>query len=305
MTNQYPKYLDIHPTVQHALANGNPIVALESTIISHGMPYPKNVETALEVEAAVLEQGAVPATIAVINGRMKAGLTREEIELLGKTGQQITKTSRRDLPYIIANQQSGATTVAATMIIAELAGLPIFATGGIGGVHRGAVKTMDISADLQELANTNVTVVSAGVKSILDIGMTLEYLETFGVPVIGYRTEEFPAFFTRESGYGVDYRIDSPAEIAALINVKRALGLRGGVVIANPVQEEYQMEKEEIDGIIIQALEDATIEGVSGRAITPYLLQRIEALTQGKSLFSNIQLVLNNARLGAQIAKEL
>jgi len=305
MSTKYSEHLDIHPKVQEALDNGKPIVALESTIISHGMSYPKNVETALAVEAAVWAEGAVPATIAVINGRMKAGLTGDEIELLGKTGHEITKTSRRDLPYIIANKQSGATTVAATMIIAQLAGIPIFATGGIGGVHRGAVKTMDISADLQELANTNVTVVSAGVKSILDIGMTLEYLETFGVPVIGYQTEEFPAFFTRQSGYSVDYRIDSAAEIASLIHVKRDLGLQGGVVVANPVPEEFQMDKEEIDDIIIQALEDATIEGVSGRKVTPYLLQRIEALTAGKSLFSNIQLVLNNARLGAQIAVAL
>lgn len=302
MSTDYSQYLDIHPKVKEALDNGKPVVALESTIISHGMPYPKNVETALEVEAAVFEEGAIPATIAVINGRMKAGLTEDEIELLGKTGKEIIKTSRRDLPYIIAKQQSGATTVAATMIIAELAGIPIFATGGIGGVHRGAVKTMDISADLQELANTNVTVVSAGIKSILDIGMTLEYFETFGVPVIGYGTMEFPAFFTRHSGHSVDYRIDTPAEIAQLIQVKRSLGLQGGVVVANPVPEEYQMDKEEIDSIIIQALEDATIEGVSGREVTPYLLQRIEALTSGKSLFSNIKLVLNNARLGAQIA---
>lgn len=299
------KYLDITPEVAEALRKGNPVVALESTIISHGMPYPKNVETALKVEAAVRSQGAVPATIAILNGRMKAGLSEAEVNYLGKEGLKVTKTSRRDLPFIIAKKINGATTVASTMIIANLAGIRIFATGGIGGVHRGAESSMDISADLQELARTNVAVVSAGVKSILDLPRTLEYLETFGVPVIGYGTKEFPAFYTRQSGLEVDYRMDDPVSIAKALKIKWDLNLNGGVIIANPIPEAFQMAYADINEAIEQALQEADHLKIKGKEITPFLLSKVEELTKGKSLAANIELVLNNARLAAEVAKGL
>ena len=297
--------LDIHPEVLQALALGRGVVALESTIISHGMPYPQNVITAKKVEQAVRETGAIPATIAILNGRLKAGLAADELELLGKTGQAVTKCSRRDLPIVVAQEKHGATTVAATMIIAQMAGIRIFATGGIGGVHRGANTTMDISADLQELAKTNVAVVSAGAKAILDIGLTLEYLETMGVPVIGYGTNEFPAFYVRKSGFGVDYRLDNPAEVAEVLQIKRALGLQGGVLIANPIPEEAEMDNVFIQRAIEQAIEEARAKEIKGKGITPFLLNRIEQITAGASLDSNIELVLNNARVAGEIAIRL
>ena len=296
------KYLDISPEVKAALDAGKPVVALESTIISHGMPYPKNVETALLVEQTIRENGAVPATIAIIGGRLKAGLTKEEIEHLGKAGRGVAKASRRDLPAIVARGIDGATTVTTTMIIAHMAGIKIFATGGIGGVHRGAEKTMDISADLEELAQTPVMVVCAGAKSILDLGLTLEYLETKGVPVIGYGTEELPAFYTRKSGFGVDYRVDSPAELAAMFTAQRELGYKGGMLVTNPIPEEYAMDKEVIDRAIEQALRELDENGIHGKECTPFLLAKVVELTGGDSLESNIQLVLNNARLAAQTA---
>jgi pseudouridylate synthase len=297
-------YLDIKQEVQEALSQGKAVVALESTIISHGMPYPKNVETALEVERIVRENGAVPATIAILNGRLKVGLTHEEIDYLGKSGN-VAKTSRRDIPFIIAKGLDGATTVASTMIIAALAGIKIFATGGIGGVHRGAQETFDISADLQELAHTDVAVVCAGAKSILDIGLTLEYLETLGVPVIGFGTEELPAFYTRKSGFMVDYRVDSPLELAEALKAKWDLGLEGGVVVANPIPEQYQMDYDTITAAIEKALEEANSKGIKGKESTPFLLAKVKEITGGNSLESNIQLVYNNARLGAQLAVEL
>ena len=299
------KYLDVSPEVQAALAAGKPIVALESTIISLGMPYPKNVETALLVEQTIRDNGAVPATIAVIGGRLKAGLTHEEIEYLGKTGRGVAKASRRDLPALIARKADGATTVATTMIIAHLAGIKIFATGGIGGVHRGAEVTMDISADLEELAQTPVMVVCAGAKSILDLGLTLEYLETKGVPVIGYGTEELPAFYTRQSGFGVDYRVDSPAELAAIFAAQRALDYKGGMLVTNPIPEEYSMDKAVIDAAIEQALAEAKEQGIHGKETTPFLLAKVVELTGGDSLESNIKLVLNNAKVAALTAAEL
>ena len=296
------KYLDISHEVKAALDAGKPVVALESTIISHGMPYPKNVETALLVEQTIRENGAVPATIAIIGGRLKAGLTKEEIEHLGKAGRNVAKASRRDLPAIVARGIDGATTVTTTMIIAHMAGIKIFATGGIGGVHRGAEKTMDISADLEELAQTPVMVVCAGAKSILDLGLTLEYLETKGVPVIGFGTEELPAFYTRKSGFGVDYRVDSPAELAAMFTAQRELGYKGGMLVTNPIPEEYAMDKETIDRAIEQALRELDKNGIHGKECTPFLLAKVVELTGGDSLESNIQLVLNNARLAAQTA---
>ena len=299
------KYLDIAPEVAQALAEGRPVVALESTIISHGMPYPKNVETALLVEQTIRESGAVPATIAVIGGRLKAGLSREEIEHLGKAGRNVAKASRRDLPALVARGADGATTVATTMIIAHMAGIRIFATGGIGGVHRGAEFTMDISADLEELAQTPVMVVCAGAKSILDLGLTLEYLETKGVPVIGYGTEELPAFYTRKSGFGVDYRVDSPEELAAIFAAQRELGYRGGMLVANPIPEEYAMDKAVIDTAIERALDEAREQHIHGKETTPFLLARVVELTGGESLESNIKLVLNNARVAALTAAEL
>ena len=298
-------YLDISPEVKAALDAGRPVVALESTIISHGMPYPKNVETALLVEKTIRDNGATPATIAVIGGRLKAGLSREEIEYLGRTGRGVAKASRRDLPALVARKADGATTVATTMIIAHMAGINIFATGGIGGVHRGAEVTMDISADLEELAQTPVMVVCAGAKSILDLGLTLEYLETKGVPVVGYGTEELPAFYTRESGFGVDYRVDSPEELAAMFRAQRELGYKGGMLVTNPIPAEYAMDKKTIDAAIEQALADARAQGIHGKETTPFLLARVVELTGGDSLESNIRLVLNNAAVAAQTAREL
>lgn len=297
-------YLSIKSEVESALKNGLPVVALESTIISHGMPYPENIKTAKEVERIVRENGAIPATIAILNGKLTVGLDEVELELLGKS-KDIVKTSRRDLPFIIAKEMNGATTVAATMIIAAMAGIKIFATGGIGGVHRHAQETFDISADLQELANTNVAVVCAGAKSILDIGLTLEYLETQGVPVVGFETDEFPAFYTRKSGFKVDYRVDSESELAEAIKAKWDLQLKGGLVIGNPIPYEYEMNHEEINDAINQALVEADENGIKGKEITPFLLSKIKEITEGKSLESNIQLVYNNARLAAKLSVEL
>lgn len=298
------QYLDIHPDVAKALAENKPVVALESTIISHGMPWPENAETAKLVEQTVRESGAVPATIAIINGRLKVGLSHDEIDELAKAGLSVTKCSRRDLPFVVANKQMGATTVAATMIIADMAGIRVFATGGIGGVHRGAQETFDISADLQELGKTNVAVICAGAKSILDLALTREYLETLGVPVLGYKTDSLPAFYTRTSDQDVDYRLDTPQAIADFINAKWQLELNGGVVIANPIPEEYAMDRAKIDQAIEQALREASEQNVSGKESTPFLLARVAELTGGDSLASNIQLVLNNARLGSAIAAD-
>ena len=297
--------LDIGPEVAAAIAAGKAVVALESTIISHGMPYPQNVETALLVEETVRQAGAVPATIAILNGRLKAGLTGEEVQQLGKRGTDVVKCSRRDLPFIVARKQDGATTVAATMIIAAMAGIRVFATGGIGGVHRGVEETMDISADLDELARTNVAVVCAGIKSVLDIGRTLEYLETKGVPVVGFQTDTLPAFYTRESAYPVDYRVESAAEVAAAIAAKRDMKLDGGMVIAVPIPEEHALESDEINAVIDEALAEMEQLGITGKGTTPFLLGRIAEKTGGKSLDANIQLVLNNARVAAEIAVEL
>lgn len=299
------KYLDISAEVSEALASGKPVVALESTIISHGMPYPKNVETALEVEKIIRENGAVPATIAIIGGRLKAGLSAEEIEYFGKKGAEIAKASRRDLPVLIARGQDGACTVTTTMMIAHMAGISVFATGGIGGVHRGAETTMDISADLEELGQTPVMVICAGAKSILDLGLTLEYLETKGVPVIGYGTEELPAFYTRKSGFGVDYRLDTPKELAAAFHAKQEMGLKGGMLVANPIPEEYAMDADTINKAIDQAVAESREQGIHGKATTPFLLARVKDLTGGDSLESNIQLVYNNARVAAKTAVEL
>ncbi len=299
------KYLDISPEVQQALAEGKPVVALESTIISHGMPYPKNVETALLVEKTIRDNGAVPATIAIIGGRLKAGLSPEEIEYLGKSGRKVAKVSRRDLAAIVARGTDGATTVTTTMIIAHMAGIRVFATGGIGGVHRGAETTMDISADLEELANTPVMVVCAGAKSILDLGLTLEYLETKGVPVIGYGTDELPAFYTRRSGFGVDYRVDTPAQLAAMFKAQQELGMKGGMLVTNPIPEQYAMDKEVIDAAIDQAVRESREKGIHGKETTPFLLARVVELTGGDSLESNIQLVLNNAVVASRTASEL
>ena len=299
------QYLDVSPEVRDALNSGKPVVALESTIISHGMPYPKNVETALLVEQTVRENGAVPATIAIIGGRLKAGLTEEEIEYLGKAGRNVAKASRRDLPAIVARHMDGATTVTTTMIIASMAGIKIFATGGIGGVHRGAETTMDISADLEELAQTPVMVVCAGAKSILDLGLTLEYLETKGVPVIGYGTDELPAFYTRKSGFGVDYRVDSPEELADFFKVQRSLNYKGGILVTNPIPEEYSMDKDTIDAAIEQALTECKQQGIKGKDTTPFLLAKVVELTGGDSLESNIKLVLNNAAVAAKTAAYL
>lgn len=298
------KYLDISPEVAEALNSGKPVVALESTIISHGMPYPRNVETALLVEQTIRENGAVPATIAIIGGRLKAGLSKDEIEYLGKSGRNVAKTSRRDIAALVARKADGATTVTTTMMIAHMAGISIFATGGIGGVHRGAEVTMDISADLEELGNTPVMVVCAGAKSILDLGLTLEYLETKGVPVIGYGTDELPAFYTRHSGFGVDYRADSPEELAAMFKAQRYLGLKGGMLVTNPIPEEYSMDKAVIDAAIDQAIKEASEKGIKGKETTPFLLAKVVELTGGDSLDSNIALVLNNARLAAKTAAE-
>ena len=297
--------LKLSPKVEAALRDGRPVIALESTIISHGMPYPQNVETALRCEAAARECGAEPATVAVIGGKLCAGLTEAEIDHLGREGTKVTKASRRDLPALVAMKKDGATTVAATMIIAAMAGVRIFATGGIGGVHRGAETTMDISADLEELAQTPVAVVCAGAKSILDLGLTLEYLETKGVPVLGYQTKELPAFYTPHSGFSVDYRVDSPEEIAAFIRAQREMGYPGGMLITNPIPEEYAMPEDAVNAAIEQALAEAGAQGIKGKATTPFLLARVCELTGGESLASNIQLVLNNVRLAAKTAAAL
>ena len=299
------KHLCLSPAVKKALEEGKPIIALESTIISHGMPYPQNVETALMCEQIARENGAEPATIAVIGGKLCAGLTEEQIEYLGKIGLAVKKASRRDLPLLVARKQDGATTVAATMIIAAMAGIKVFATGGVGGVHRGAETTMDISADLEELAMTPVAVVCAGAKSILDLGLTLEYLETKGVPVIGYQTDELPAFYTSKSGFAVNDRADSPEDIAAMIRAQRDMNYPGGMLIANPIPDEYAMPEDIINGAIQQALHEADRDGISGKEVTPYLLSRVVALTGGDSLKSNIQLVFNNVKLAAQIASSM
>lgn len=298
------KYLDINPEVKKALEEGRPVVALESTIISHGMPYPQNVSTALAVEQIIRDNGAVPATIAILGGVLKVGLTEAEIDHLGKAGNVI-KTSRRDIPFIIAKKADGATTVASTMIIAALAGVKVFATGGIGGVHREAQETFDISADLQEFAHTNVAVVCAGAKSILDIGLTLEYLETYGVPVVGFKTEELPAFYTRKSGFGVDYKVEDEKELAEAIKAKWDLGLNGGVVIANPIPEQYQMDYDTINNAIENALKEAKEKGIKGKESTPFLLAKVKEITGGASLDSNIKLVFNNAEVAAKLAVEL
>lgn len=290
--------------VAKAMKDKRPIVALESTIISHGMPYPQNVQTAKEVEQLIRDNGAVPATIAILDGKIKIGLNEEELEFLG-TSHEIEKVSRRDLPYIVAMKKHGATTVAATMICANMAGIQVFATGGIGGVHRGAEQTMDVSADLQELAQTNVAVVCAGAKSILDLGLTLEYLETHGVPVIGYGTETLPAFYSRTSPFKVDYRLDAPDDIATFIRTKWGLGLHGGVVVANPVPREYELEESYINSMIEAALKEAEEKRMAGKAVTPFLLDKIKTLTGGKSLEANIALVKNNAVLAAKIAASL
>ncbi len=297
------KFLDVKPEVAQAIAEGKPVVALESTIISHGMPYPQNVETALKVEEIIRQNGAVPATIAIIGGRLKAGLTPEEIEYFGKKGQAIAKASRRDLAVLCARGEDGATTVTTTMIIAHMAGINVFATGGIGGVHRGAETTMDISADLEELAHTPVMVVCAGAKSILDLGLTLEYLETHGVPVIGYGTEELPAFYTRKSGFSVDYRIDTPEELAAAFKAQNDMGLGGGMLVTNPIPEEYSMDPVVINKAIDEAINECKAKGIHGKATTPFLLARVAEITGGDSLASNIQLVFNNAKVAALTAK--
>jgi pseudouridylate synthase len=298
-------YLWVSGEVQKAIASKKPVVALESTIISHGMPYPRNVETAVRVEKAVRENGAVPATVAILKGKLCVGIDAEQIEYLGKKGLAIPKASRRDLPVLLSRGDDGATTVTTTMIAARMAGIRVFATGGVGGVHRGAQTTMDISADLEELAKTDVAVVCAGVKSILDLGLTLEYLETKGVPVLGYQTEELPAFYCRHSGFPVDYRLDTPLDIAKAIHAKAVAGLAGGMLIANPIPAEYAMAEAEMNDCIARALAMADERGVKGKEITPFLLDAIKTLTEGKSLAANIQLVLNNAKLGAQIACEL
>jgi pseudouridylate synthase len=298
------KWLEFSQEVIEAKEKGKPIVALESTIISHGMPYPQNVHTAREVEEIIREHGAVPATIAILNGKIKIGLSNDELEYLGQS-KDVEKASRRDLPYLLACKKNGATTVAATMICAELAGIEVFVTGGIGGVHREAEWTMDISADLQELANTNVAVVCAGAKSILDLGLTLEYLETYGVPVVGFGTDTLPAFYTRTSPFNVNYRLDSVAEVADMIRTKWELGLNGGVVVANPIPEEHALEESQINSVIEKALAEAKENQIGGKQVTPFLLGKVKELTDGKSLAANIALVKNNARVGALIAVSL
>jgi pseudouridine-5'-phosphate glycosidase len=298
------QFLSYSAEVANARAAGKAVVALESTIISHGMPYPQNVQTAREVEQIIRDAGAVPATIAIIDGKICIGLSPEQLELLGNSPDAM-KVSRRDLPYVLSQGKLGATTVAATMICAQLAGIQVFVTGGIGGVHRGAETSFDISADLQELAQTSVAVVCAGVKSILDIGLTLEYLETHGVPVVSVGQAGFPAFFTRESGFNADFRIDSAVEQAAFIHTKWKLGLKGGVVVSAPVPEAMAMPKAEIDAITDQALGEAAAAGVTGKQVTPFLLARIKQLTQGRSLATNIALVKNNAQVGAELARAL
>jgi len=299
------KYLEISQEVSAAIKNKKAVVALESTIISHGMPYPKNVETALQVEAVLREHGTVPATIAVIGGKLKVGCSKDEIEYLGKSGAKINKASRRDLAVLTARRADGATTVTTTMMIAHMAGISVFATGGIGGVHRGAETSMDISADLEEIAHTPVLVVCAGAKSILDLGLTLEYLETHGVPVIGYQTKELPAFYTRHSGFEVDYEIDSPKKLAEAFHTSQEMGLCAGMLVTNPIPKEYSMEHEVIEQAIAKAVEEARVKGIHGKQTTPFLLSRIKDVTGGRSLEANIQLVYHNAKLAALTAVEL
>lgn len=298
------KYLEYSQEVLEAKKNNVPVVALESTIISHGMPYPQNVQTAKEVEDIIRKNGAVPATIAILDGKIKIGLSDEELELLA-TRNDIEKASRRDLPYLVATKKNGATTVAATMICAELAGIEVFVTGGIGGVHREAEVTMDVSADLQELAQTNVAVVCAGAKSILDIGLTLEYLETHGVPVVGFGTEVLPAFYTRTSPFQVNVQVEDEKEAASMIRTKWELGLNGGVVIANPIPETDALEEEFINGVIESALKEAKENEIAGKNVTPFLLAKVKELTEGRSLEANIALVKNNADVGSKIAVQL
>ena len=299
------RFLDVKEEVKEAIESGKPVVALESTIISHGMPYPQNVETALKVEQIIRDNGAVPATIAIIGGRLKAGLTPEEIEYFGKKGPEITKASRRDLAMLCARGEDGACTVTTTMMIAHMAGIKVFATGGIGGVHRGAETTMDISADLEELAQTPVMVVCAGCKSILDIGLTLEYLETHGVPVLGFGTEDMPAFYTQKSGFKVDYKVDTPEELAHFFKTHTELGMRGGVLVGNPIPDEYSMDPDIINPAIEKALETCKKLGIKGKATTPFLLAKVKEITGGDSLDSNIRLVFNNAKVAALTAAEM
>ena len=298
------EYLHINPEVESALRSNNPVVALESTIISHGMPYPKNVETALRVEQIVQDNGAVPATIGVMNGKCVVGMTKQEIETFGKASD-VWKVSLRDLPYVVSQNLLGATTVAATMRIASMAGIKIFVTGGIGGVHRGAENTMDISADLTEMAQTNVAVISAGVKSILDIGLTLEYLETLGIPVLTVGSDEFPSFYSRESGYKSPLRLDTPEAIAKMLLAKWSMGLNGSVMIANPLSAEASIDRNEMEGHIQQALNAAATAGIKGKEVTPFLLKYIADYTKGESLEANIALICSNAALGAKIAGAL
>ena len=299
------RYLDLSPEVREALENNRPVVALESTIISHGMPYPKNVQTAVAVENTIRENGAVPATIAIIKGRLKVGLTPDELEYFGKKGMAITKTSRRDIPVIVSKGEDGATTVAATMMIAAMAGIQVFATGGIGGVHRGAETTMDISADLDEFTKTPVLVVCAGAKAILDLNLTMEYLETKGIPVFCYQTDELPAFYSRKSGIKAPFRADSPEELAGIWNTKKELGIQGGFIVANPIPEEFSMDPGRINAAIDEAISEMNKLGIRGKETTPYLLDKVQKLTGGDSLESNIRLVLNNAALAARIARGL
>ena len=300
--NNLNQYLDVNPEVAQAVAEGKPVVALESTIISHGMPYPQNVETALKVEEIIRSNGAVPATIAILGGKMCVGISKEQIEYLGKKGLKVIKASRRDLPVLLSRSEDGATTVTTTMIAAHLAGVKIFATGGIGGVHRGAETTMDVSADLEELGQTDVMVVCAGAKAILDLKLTLEYLETHGVPVLGYQTKELPAFYTRKSGLSVDYQVDTPEELAKILKTQHDLGLKGGVLVTNPIPEEYSMDADAINAVIDRAIEEAKEKGIHGKETTPFLLAKVKEITGGDSLDANIQLVFNNAKLAAQTA---
>lgn len=298
-------YLELSQEVATAIQENQPVVALESTIISHGMPFPQNMETALKVEEIVRKNGAIPATVAILDGRFKVGLSINEIRHLGQKGQAVVKASRRDIPYLISQGIDGATTVASTMIAAKMAGIKVFATGGIGGVHRGAETSFDVSADLQELAKTNVAVVCAGIKAILDLGLTLEYLETHGVPVLGYQTKELPAFYTQKSGFGVDYQLNNPTEIANFLKVKWSMNLEGGVVIANPIPKEKELDYDYMMQNIALAIREANQLGIKGKESTPFLLAKVKTLTEGKSLASNIELVYNNARLAAEIAVAL
>ena len=298
------QYLSIAPEVEKAVLYGKPVLALESTILSHGMPYPQNMQFALKADSIARKAGAVPAVTAILNGKLKVGLSTQELEVLCRA-EHVAKVSRRDIPFLVATGKTGATTVASTMILAAMAGIYVFSTGGIGGVHRKAESTFDISADLQELANTPVAVVSSGVKSLLDIGRTLEYLETFGVPVIGLKTNDFPAFYSRKSGFSVDFRAESCEEVAKIVRTKWDLGLKGGVVIANPISEEYALDFNEMDSVIQKALDAAEADGVRGKNITPYLLAHVAEYTGGRSLEANIALACSNVEAGAHIAVEL